>query len=116
MTRRRATRPGAAVPSAVGPGYTGGTTSGGWYRVSVRLRRAAASALVAGGIATGLMVGVASPAAADIAPTDPPSHSAELAATGAGDRALIALSVVGGVLLIGGAVAIAVTPRRSSDH
>lgn len=62
------------------------------------------------------MAGLASPAAADIAPIDPPPHSAELAATGAGDRALIGLGVVGGVLLIGGAVAIAATPRRSSDH
>lgn len=84
--------------------------------MSFRLRRAAASALVTGVMATGLLTGLAWPAAADVPPTDPPSQGVELAATGAGDRALIGLGVVGGVLLIGGAVAIAATPRRSSDH
>jgi hypothetical protein len=71
---------------------------------------------VSGVIASGLLAGLAGPVAADVPPADPPSHGVELAATGAGDRALIGLGVVGGVLLIGGAVAIAVTPRRSSDH
>lgn len=116
MRRHHPTRRVVAAPAAASRDYTGRTTSGGWCHVSVCLRRAAASALVSGVIASGLLAGLAGPAAADVPPADPPSHGVELAATGAGDRALIGLGVVGGVLLIGGAVAIAVTPRRSSDH
>lgn len=67
-------------------------------------------------IALGAMLLGAAPAAVAVHPdTDSPSTS-HLAETGAGDRALIGLGIVSGVLLAGGAVAIALTPRRNTEH
>lgn len=96
--------------------YTGGTTCGGWCHMSSRLRRSVMSAVLGGAVATGLLLGAATPAAAvETDPADGSPDSVQLAETGAGDRALIGLGIAGGVLLLGGAVTIAVTPRRNTD-
>lgn len=67
-------------------------------------------------IVLGTTVLGAAPAAVAVHPdTDSPSTS-QLAETGAGDRALIGLGIVGGVLLVGGSAVFALTVRRNTEH
>ncbi len=61
------------------------------------------------------LVGAAPAAFADAPESDSPS-STQLAETGAGDRALIGLGIVGGVLLVGGSAVFALTVRRNTEH
>ena len=81
-------------------------------RSVTRLTRLAAVVALTVGVS---LAGVAPAALADVPETDSPSTT-QLAETGAGDRALIGLGIVGGVLLVGGSAVFALTVRRNTEH